>query len=787
MGTLHRKLLRDILSMGGQTAAIGTVIAAGVMTLIVSVTTLDAISLTKDRFYRDHQFAQIFADLKRAPEGLAERLATIPGINQVDTRVRATVRLEVPGFSDPVRGVVLSIPDGRQPDINRLYLRQGSLPDPERNDQVLISEPFAEAHDLAPGDSIRAIIRNRLETLTVSGVALSPEFVYQIGPADLLPDYERFGVLWMNRRALASAYGMDGAFNSVVATLQARTEPAPVIDALDGLLERYGGVGAHDRDELPSHRFLSEELNQLRVMAVVLPGIFLGVSAFLLSVLLNRIVRTQRQDVAVLKAFGYGNRRIGLHYGILTGLIVLAGSALGILFGAWAADALATLYTEYFRFPEMTFRLRPRVILLAGAVAFAAAALGTWRAVTDAVSLPPAQAMRPPAPEDFGPGWLERSRLGSLLDQPSRIILRNLSRHRFKSCMSVLGIGLSASLLLVGSYQFNAVDHMIDIQYRLVQKADVHLTFTDPTPERAAAELRHQPGVVHVETYRSVPVRLRNGRREYRSAILGTDPDPQLRSLIDVDNQPVVLPSQGLVMTDHLADHLALRPGDNVDVEILEGHRRTVRVQLAAVVAEPIGVSAYMERRALNRLMAEGPAISGAWLLTDRSREQELFDSLHGIPRLAGIGLIGQAESAIRAYIEDTVLVLMGILLLLASCIAFAVVYNNARIAFAERARELATLRVLGFTRGEVSWILIGEMMLLTLLAIPVGWLLGTGFAFLLNQALSMDLLRIPFIITPRTYASAAAGVLLASAFSMLLIARRLHRLDMVSALKTVE
>ncbi len=787
MRTLHRKLLRDLTALKGQAAAIAVVIGAGVMVLVLAVTTVDAIQLSKERFYEGHRFGHVFAELRRAPEGVAERLREIPGVNLVETRVRAPVRLEVPDFDDPVRGLLLSIPDGRQPDLHRLYLREGSLPESGRSDQVAIGEPFAEAHGLRAGDRLQAIIHGRLQTLTVSGVVLSPEFVYQLGPGDLLPDYERFGVLWMNRRALAHAYDMDGAFNSVVLTLQAGTDEETVIDAVDAVLGPYGSVGAYGRDDQISHRFLSEELDQLRVMATMLPAIFLGVAAFLLNVVMGRIIRTQRQQVAVLKAFGYDNRDLALHYGLLTGGIVAAGSALGIGFGAWAAEGLAAIYAEYFRFPEMHLRLQPPVMALGVAVAAGAALLGTFRAVHGAVRLPPAEAMRPPAPEDFHRGWLERSRVGRLLDPSNRIILRNLSRHRFKSSLSLLGIGLSGGLLLLGSYQFNAVDHLLDIQYRKVLKMDVHLTFSDPTPERAAAELRAQPGVDYVETYRSAPVRLVHGRREYRTSVLGLDPAPRLLGLIDADHRPVTVPPEGLLLTGYLAGHLGVAPGDQLEMEIMEGHRRTVTVELAATVDEPIGVSAYMERRALNRLMREGPAISGAWLLTDRELERELFHRLWETPRVAGIGLIAESERNFRDYIEDTVLVFMGILLLLAGSIAFAVVYNNARIAFAERARELATLRVLGYTRAEVGWILIGEIALLTLLAIPVGWLVGTGFAWSLNEAMSMDLFRIPFVITHQTYAFSAAGVLLASVLSVLFIARRLHRLDMVSALKTVE
>ncbi len=787
MKTIHRKLLRDLSHLKGQVAAIAVVLGAGVMTLVLAVTNLDAIQLSQQRFYQDYHFAEVFANLTRAPEGVAERVRTVPGVNRVETRVQAPVRLEVPAFADPVRGQLISIPDGRQPTINRLHIREGSLPTSGRSDEVAVSEPFAEAHDLRAGDQLTAIINGRQQSLTVSGVVLSPEWVYQIGPADLLPDYERFAVLWMNRRAIANAFDMDGAFNNLVLTLQAGAEPAPVIDAVDAILAPYGGIGAHDRDEQMSHRFLSEEIDQLRVMAVILPTIFLGVSAFLLSILMGRIIRTQRQTVAVLKAFGYSNRDMAVHYGLLTGVIVLLGSVFGVAFGAWAADALAEVYQEYFRFPEMSFRVQPRIIVLGVAVAGGAAMLGTFRAVKRAVSLAPAEAMRPPAPEVFKQGWIERSRLGQLLDQSSRIILRNLARHRYKASLSTLGIGLSASLLLVGSFQFNALDHLIDTQYRLVMKSDVILHFTDPTPERALAELRHHPGVLAAEGFRNVPVRLVNGRRDYRTGIQGMDAAPALRGLIDAEHRPLTLPPDGLVLTDYMADRLRVRPGDWLTVEVMEGHRRTLSVELAGVVSEPLGVSAYMERRALNRLMREGPAVSGAWLLTDDAQREALYDSLWDLPRVAGIGLVGDAESQIRDYIEDTVLIMMGVLLVLGGSIAFAVVYNNARIAFAERERELATLRVLGFTRGEVAWILIGEIALLTLIAIPVGWLVGTGLAWSLSEAMTMDMFRIPFIITPRTYAFAALGVIVASILSLLMIARRLHRLDMVTALKTVE
>lgn len=786
MRALNRKILRDLGHLKGQAAAIALVIASGVMTLVIAVTSLDALTITKERFYSEYQFADVFAEITRAPESAVERFRDAPGINQIETRVQAPVRLEVASFDDPIRGTMLSLPDGGEPLLNRLYLREGRLPEPGREREVVVSEAFAEAHGLGSGDTLRAIIDGRLTDLQISGIALSPEFVYQISPTDLLPDYERYGILWMNRRALAAAYGMEGAFNSVAVSLEAGADPEPVIEAMDRALARYGGLGAYGREDQFSHRFLSEELTQLRAQAAILPTIFLAVAAFLLNVVVGRIIRSQREPIAVLKAFGYGNGAIAAHYGLLTGGIVLAGCVLGLAFGAWAAQGLAGIYAEYFRFPEMSFRLQPWVMVLAVAVAMGAAMLGTFRAVWQAVRMAPAEAMRPPAPERFHRGWLERSAAWRAIDQPTRIILRNLARHRLKSLLSVIGIGLSGGLLLMGAYQLNAVDQMLDTQYGQVLQMDIDLQFTDPVPARAAGELRHEPGVLAVETFRAVPVRLVGVNREERVRLLGLDAEPRLRQL-PMGGGRGGLPEEGILLTDYLAEQLGLRVGDPVEVEILEGRRRTVTVPLAGVVEEPIGVGAYMYRPALNRLIGEGPAVSGAWLLTDRAQEEALFRSLSDRPRVASVGLIAEAERNIREYIGETIIVFALVFVALAVSIAFAVTYNNARITYAERARDLATLEVLGYSRGQVSWILLGEIAVLTLAAIPVAWLTGTGFAWLLNQAFAMDLMRVPFVITSQAYGFAALGILVAAGLTAFLAWRRLQQLDRVQALKAAE
>ncbi|MCH8542242.1 MAG: ABC transporter permease [Alcanivorax sp.] len=786
MHTLNVKLRRNLWTLREQGLAIALVIAAGVATFVMSLSTLDSLRLTQQSVYTTQHFASVFAQLKRAPESVALRLTEVPGVAQVDTRVQAPVTVRVDDFPDPVTGLMISVPDGRQPALNRLFLRAGQWPDPGRADQVLLAEAFADAHDLKVGDRLAVVINGRFQRLRISGIALSPEYIYQIRPGELFPDFERFAVMWMNRSALGAAFGMEGAFNNVVLSLAPGQGAESVIEQVDALLAPWGGLGAHDREDQISHRYLEDELQQLSAMARFIPVVLIGVAAFLLNVVAARLIRTQREQIAVLKAFGYDSRTVALHYLLLVMVVVLVGSIAGVLLGVWLASGLASLYQDFFRFPWLEFQLRPRVAVAAVLIAGGATLLGTLGAVRSALKLPPAEAMRPAPPARYRRTLVERLGMRHL-SQPSRIILRNLERQPLKAGLSMLGIAFAVAILMLTGFSRGAVNHMVDVQYRLAQKQDVTVTFNEPVSGRAVHELRSLPGVQHVEAFRVVPGILRNGHRSYRGAVQGYAPDSQLFQVLDRQLQPLALPPEGAVITDHLARLLDLSPGDTLYVSVQEGRRPTLAIPVAGLVTEYIGVGVYMQHAALERLLREGGSASGAFLAVDPAHLPALQQALEGRPAVAAISLRDTLITAFRQLMEDNILLFTLFSLFLAGTIAFAVVYNNARIAFAERNRELASLRVLGFTRAEITFILLGELVLLTLLALPLGFALGAGLCALMTVAMQTDLYRIPLVLTPATFAWAASVVLAATLLSSLMIGRLLRRLNMVTALKGME
>ena len=787
MKTINRKILRNLWGMKGQAIAIAFVIASGVATFIMSISTMQSLKLTQATFYRDYRFAEVFASLKRTPESMRLRIEDIPGVDLVETRVVAAVNIDIKDFPDPVKGHIISVPESGGQLLNRLYLRSGRMVAPLHDNEVVIGEAFAEAHGFEPGDELAVVINGRRKELVITGIALSPEHLYQMPPGAVFPDFERYGILWMGRTGLSTAYNMKGAFNDLALTLSGGADVNDVIDRIDDLLDPYGGLGAYSRKDQLSHRYLSEEFKGLEQMAEMFPVIFLGVAVFLLNVVISRLVSMQREEIAALKAFGYGNLDIGLHFVKLVLLIVLAGVTGGIAGGVFAGKWMSSIYAEFYRFPFLEYVLYPSVAVVAVLISSSAAILGTLYSVRKAALLPPAQAMRPEPPATYRETFVERLGLKQLLSQPTRMIIRHIGRRPVKSMLTITGIAFACAIMMVGSFQEDAVDYIVDVQFGLSQREDLSLTFVEPASVRALYELKSIEGVEYAEPFRAVPARLRFEHKSYRIAIQGVETGGDLHRPLDLDLRPISLPGSGIVLTDYLGELLGVKEGDLLTVEVLEGRRPVLKVPVAALVSQYIGVSAYMELSALNRLMHEGNVISGAFLATDKRFQEDIFGKLKEAPQIAGTEVREKAINNFYDTMGETILIFTFINTILAGIIAFGVVYNSARIALSERSRELASLRVLGFTRAEISYILLGELGVLTLAAIPAGFLIGRGMCAFIAENLKTDLVRIPLIMESDTYAFAAVVVLVSACISSLIVRRKLDHLDLIAVLKAKE
>lgn len=780
-------MLRELWLLRAQLLSIGLVVATGVVTVVTLRGTYEALHASREAYYRDYRLADIWSSLERAPETFRERILEIPGVSAVDTRVSSYATLDLPWLDAPGMGLFVSVPARGRPALNDVHLTRGRYLATGRSDEVIASETFFVANELRLGDRISAVLNGRRTELRIVGTAISPEHSYSVPPGALYPDDQRYGVFWMTRTALAPVLDAEDAFTEVAIGLAPGANPREVVRGLNRILEPYGGLGAYDREGQLSYKILDDELAQNRTMGTVIPAVFLGVAAFLLNLVLGRLISTQRTEIGTLKAFGYTQAEVGVHYLSYAVAAVGIGTLLGALAGVWAGGAMVGLYQEFFKFPHLEYSLSPALVVIGSAVSLIAAVAGGWAAVRRATRLTPAEAMRPEAPPRFEPGWLERAGLGQLLPTGGRLVLRNMERRPIRSLVSSLGVAFSVAILVVGSFMFDGISRLMELQFAVAQREDISLSFNQPLGDDVLLDLEHLEGVRLVEGYHAVPVRIRSVHRMRELALTGLERDSELRSIVDADGRKHPLPLHGLVLSSFVANELRVGAGSFVEVEALTGRRAEGRLPVARVVDDFLGSSAWMTLEGLRGFAGEGRLVSGAYLSTDEPLAARLNDRLQRIPAVASVVSPTTMLASFREQLEESLYVSIAFMLGFASIISVAVIYNGTRIALSERGRELASLRVLGFTRREVATLLLGEQAVITLIAIPIGCVIGYGLAAVTIAGLASETYRVPLVVSMRTYLLASAATIVAAAASGWLVRRRLDRMDLISVLKTRE
>ena len=786
MKTLDRKLLHDLWHMRSQALSIALVVAAGIGAFIALLSTYDSLQWSRQSYYEEARFAQVFADIKRAPKTVEQQIAELPGVAALETSIVEDVTLDIAGVEEPVIGRMIGLTNGGKPGLNLLTLRRGRFPEQDKRNEALMSEGFAKAHGLGPGDHVVALLNGKREELEIVGIVLSPEYIFASRGGDI-PDDKGFGVLWMDRERLASAFNMEGAFNHAALNLAPGASEAAVIDALDRLLEPYGSLNTHGRRDQNSHRILSQEINQQKTMATIFPSIFMGVAVFLLNVVLTRQIATQRDQIAALKALGYADFTIAAHYFKFVLVIVLFGILLGLGVGAWMGYAMTDLYTTFFHFPRLIYRIQPWIMLLASGISLVAALGAAFGAVRRILSMAPAEAMRPPAPTRYRRMLLEKIGLAHLFSPQARMVIRTLERRPLRTLLTTFGIASAVAIIVSGTFWGDAMDYLMEVQFDAAERGDVTVVFTVPVARTALHEIARLPGVLRSEEMRSVPVRLRAGHRTYRTAVSGYPPDADLRQLLDTQLRTVPLPSEGILLSRRLAERLGVQPGDRLILESLEATRAKRETVVSALVNDMVGLYAYMDIAALNRLMGEGESISAVAVKLDPSEASAFYARIKQMPQVATVTIKDEMLRSFRETNRRFIIFFTTIVTVFAAAIAVGVVYNSARISLAERAWELASLRVLGFTRHEVSTLLLGELAFEITLAIPLGLWLGKLLSQLIITLMPLETIDIPLIITPATYAYSALAIAVSGVASALIVRHRVDHLDLVAVLKTRE
>lgn len=784
---LDKKLRRDLRRHFGSMLAIAVVVACGVAAFVGMRSMVHILGDAQVAYYERSRFPDVFARVRRAPDAIVPALREIVGVERLEARAGGEVVVRVPGLREPATARLVGIHEESLGSLNRVVLRRGRLPAADEADAVAVSQGFADANGLALGDTLGAVIGGRWRYLRVVGVGISAEFVYELRPGDMLPDSKRYGVLWLPDAEAEQAFDLEQAWNELALTLVPGADTSAVVAALDDALQRYGSFGATTRRLHPSHQFLSSEIDENRTFASVLPAIFLGVAAFLVHLVLSRVVIQQRDQIGTLKAFGLPTAALVRHYTLFALVPVMVGSVSGVGLGIWLAAFLSEMYQEFFRFPSLTAPLYPAVIAAGVGIGVVAAVVGALGALRRVLRLPPAEAMRPEQPALYASGVVEvvLGRHGSPI---ARMIARGVTHRPWRTALSALGIGFGAAVVVVGTFGFDAIGRMKHVMFDIAARADVTVVFATPQGPAVVADLVALPGVLRVEPHWEAAVRAWHGHRKRQTVLVGVDSAARMRRVSDLEAHIPTIHPGGVTLSASLSRVLDAGVGDTVDLEFLDGRRRRIAQPVVGVVEDLTGSSVYVPAAAMAALVGGGEAVTSADLQIDPRQESALYARLVASPQVQSVTARVRMRESFDATIRQSFYMVLTTMLLIAGALSAGTIYNAGRVTLSERARDLASLRVLGFTRGEVSRILFGEIGLLGAFGLPLGIAIGVGMAWATVQSLGRDeMFRLPLVIGPRTIALGLAIPVLAGLFSLWPLRHRLDRLDLIESLKTRE
>lgn len=791
MSVLNRKLSRELGAMAGTLAAVAGIVVVGVACYVALSSAYSNLAEANRRYYQQCRMADFSVELKKAPVTELLALADLPGVAEVRPRIQFYVTVDLPGVSEPLNGQAISLPGQREPILDDILILRGSYFTDRRENEVIVNESFARFHNIRPGQWIHLVMAKRRQELFVVGTAISSEFVYLLGANAITPDPEHFGVFYLKHDFAEDVFDFKGSANQVLGRLarQADGDAREVLRRAEQRLADYGVFTTTPLEDQISNQFLSNEIRGLRVFAIIAPTIFLVVAALVLNVLLTRLAEHQRTVVGTLKALGYSDAQVFGHF-LKFGLVVgLAGGLLGDLLGYWLAAGLTSLYGQFYQFPELENRVVPLVYLAGLAISAGCAALGAFQGSRAVLRLQPAEAMRPKPPregkavflEHIGPLW---RRLGS----GWRMVARNVIRNRLRTGASVFAACMG-SAVLVNSFMFLlSPAHLVDFQFRWVLRSDVDLRLKDERAREVIDEASRLPGVDRAEPMLHVACTLVNGPYRKKTSVTGLEPSAQLTVPRDLEGRPRRIPRAGLMMTRALADCLRLKLNDWVTIEPIKGQRRAVRAQVVEISESYLGLTSYADIRWLSKLVGEELAVSAVQLATDRNPEnlKALYGELKQMPAL-------EAVTARSDMIESLEVVLrtqwftIYLLVLFSGMVFFGSILNASLVSLAERQRELATLRVLGYGPWQIGSLLGRESAITTLVGTIGGMPLGYLLTVVSAVAYESDTFRLPVLSSPGMW---VATLLLAALFwflAHLAVQRQIHRMDWLEALKVSE
>ncbi len=653
------------------------------------------------------------------------------------------------------------------------------------SNQVLVSEVFAEARRVKIGDRLHVSLGGRQVMLEVAGIAIAPEFLFQMREGAGVPDNQRYAVLWMRYDDLAPAVSMSGMFNSLLVSTPTQEKSELSRELIRQSLPPKATLAIETRAEQLSHRYTKNAIAQLYSIAIMPPIIFLSVAAFLIYIAMSRLIKTERQNIAILRSFGYSIFETGQHYALFVLTVVATGCLVGTIVGWNLAHQATSIYASVYRFPSLPVQFDPWGLVYSMIAASMAGLLGGGISVWRAAILPPAIALRPEPPASYRLGWIDRLAVLFHLGSLNRMILRGMTRWPIRTVLGILGIALGIGSMVMGSYTQGAISYVIDFEFFFTRRYDIMVHLKEGTSEAAVKELLRLPGVLACDPFDSAACKIIVGNRQRTVTLYGIRESGKMVCPVDDQLKPVTIPSASVAFNNELFKALAISLGDSVEIELLNGTNRKIEVLAQARTSDYAGLNAYVNLDDFQRWFRDDESVRGAWLQVQADQLEAVTHLLNERPKVVAMTVKSRAIENFLETDSKNILLFRVFNMLFSSVIGIGAVYSIASISLFERQRDLALMRVLGYSAHETGRVLIGELVAMMLVAVPIGCLLGYLFACLATWMVNTEMQRIPILVQLDVFAASAFVSCVSCAISAIIIQRRVYSIDCVELLKS--
>lgn len=780
MKKLDARLMRMIGHSKGQFASVTVIIAAALCIYVLFSMTNINITEAVASYYKLSNMSDIQVQLLKMPKSALGALRSMEGVEEVQGRLSFDVPFKVEDPDEKVTIRLLSLPPTGE-RINRLYWLQGIPKLPEAADVVMLQQ-FADARGIHMGDTISPVINGAPQHMKVSGIAASAEFVYLMeNEQALMPAPEKFGVGYVSEAFAQSAYGFTDSYNEVLIKVRPESDLDGIVDELEKKLDKYGVKRIVKLEDQLSNNVLTQKMQGIEKMQVVMPMMFLSVAAIVIVIMLSRTVTNDRIPIGVLKGLGYRNGNILMHYSKYALVMGIIGAAVGISGGLALSAPMSRLFVTYFNIPVVKINIFPiyvlKALLLTSLFCVASGLLGA-RSV---LRITPADSMRPEAPRSGKRVLLERIPvIWESLSAGWKMVIRNVMRTKRRFIFLVLGLALSFAINTVPLWETNALTSMFTLQYGVYQKMDYTVELTQPMDDSVIAELKELIVMKAIEPKLEYPFELKHGWLKKSVIVIGVPVDTTFYEFRNPGNQKIQLKRNNILLTESLAKTLQVSQGDILTIRNFLPGRDDVVVRVGGISRQYLGSNAYMDLQTMQELLMGKGVINGVNLAS----QDDIKEKLKDVKRVASIRTAQEMKDSFLEFM-DTMILATRMYMIFGGILSFAIIYNATLIGIMERNQEFSAMRVMGYDTRTIFGIITRENFLMAVMAIMMGIPLGLGMMKAMEGAFSSEMITFPRLYPSWVFIEAGLATLFFVTLAQLSTYKKIRDLNFIDVLKS--